>query len=132
MVAGDAVFICGIAGAWLAVRTSALGVGGAQSPVAHICCHLARYPLRNRVARLCDLPGPGHAPAARHAGATPERIRALSPMLHHYISQLHAAIAGLFVALGLTVGALGLFGVPAGQRWGPCGPRSLRPSSGWP
>lgn len=58
---------------------------------------------------------PGLGP--EHAGATPEEIRALSPMLHHYISHLHVAIAGLFVALGLAVGALGLFGVPAGQRW---------------
>lgn len=52
-----------------------------------------------------------------HAGATPEQIRAFSPLLHNYISHLHAGISGLFVSLGLAVASLGLFGVRAGQRW---------------
>lgn len=72
---------------------------------------------------------PGLGP--EHAGASAQDIRAFSPLLHGYISHLHAAIAGLFVALGLAVAALGLFGVRAG-RAGPYGPRRLHPPSDWP
>ena len=52
-----------------------------------------------------------------HVGATPEQIQAFSPALYHYISHLQVALSGFFVALGVAVIALAMFGIRRGQHW---------------
>jgi hypothetical protein len=50
-------------------------------------------------------------------GSTPQQIAAFSPQLYDYISHVQVALAGLIIALGVTVVALAWFGIRTGQKW---------------
>jgi hypothetical protein len=50
-------------------------------------------------------------------GVTRAELATTNPEMLHYMDHLHVGLGGLLVALGITLMALGWYGVQAGYRW---------------
>lgn len=94
-----------------AVATSTLGA----NVVALAGVGLIGYGIMFLVRNFTGFTELGLTP--EQVGGTPEQIQAFSPQLYDYISHLQVAVSGFFIALGVAVIALALYGIRRGQRW---------------